>query len=87
MQRLTKFIVDSLFLAAIVPLAAAADKQDSSDSQYWAKTPACSNHRQRFADGGDGTVTDCSTGLMWDKKTAYPAADLTDPRPHLNSCT
>ncbi len=34
----------------------------------------------RFVDNGDGTVTDNQTGLMWEKKTACGAQNLSDPQ-------
>jgi Protein of unknown function (DUF1566)/Collagen triple helix repeat (20 copies) len=32
-------------------------------------SPLCVNQTSRFVDGANGTVSDCQTGLMWEKKT------------------
>lgn len=32
-------------------------------------SPLCANTTAHWVDGGDGTVTDCTTGLMWEQKT------------------
>ena len=41
----------------------------------------------RYLDNGDGTVTDQTTGLMWEKKVACAAADTTKPNCVLNNYT
>src|SRR5262249_29751064 len=37
------------------------------------------NARSRFVDNADGTISDKSTGLMWEKKTPCAAPSETDP--------
>jgi hypothetical protein len=38
----------------------------------------CRRARQRFADNGDGTITDHLTGLIWEKKGYFTAPPFTD---------
>jgi len=42
---------------------------------------------QRYLDNGNGTVTDQTTGLMWEKKVACAVADFTRPHCLLNTYT
>ena len=40
-------------------------------------SPLCANQSNRYVGGGDGTVTDCTTGLMWElKDTACATGDV-----------
>jgi hypothetical protein len=90
MRRLIAIVLGALVFAGIVQ-SAVADGRDGAGNSDKADKPEkhdCSNHGVRFTDNGDGTVTDCSTGLMWEKKTGTcTAADPTDPHCYLNTYT
>ena len=88
MKRLITIVLGTLVFAGIVQSSAVADGPDGAGDSEKAEKRDCSNHGQRFVDGGDGTVTDCSTGLMWEKKTGTcPVADPTDVHCYLNTYT
>ena len=76
------------FTAGLIESASGGIKFPDGTIQTTAATvAACSLVGNRYIDCGDGTVTDRSTGLMWEKKTACGAANLTDPHCVFNTYT
>ena len=86
MKRLIALVLGTLVLVGIVQSAAVADERNGADKGDRADSRECSSHGHQFVDNGDGTVTDCSTGLIWEQKTGTcTVADPTDVHCYLNT--